>query len=709
MNRKELAERKLEVMNEAAQRWRANAPETARVMERLARGGPRAATGSERTAYFVAREAIKGTLLTGDIRLERKIGPTLDFDDFPPDEAARKAGRPVARIVELLSTARIGEGFATGFVVAPGLLVTNWHVFANSADAKGCGAQFGFERNVAGLLESGVVFELDPAAFFLSDKGLDIAIVGLKPAAAIGQGPLQAQGSVKLIPTPGKILVGHPVSIIQHPDGQYKHWAVRQNKLLLDPGGADLFLTYMTDTLAGSSGSPAFNHDWELIAVHHSGVPRQVNGQIVTRQGTIWKPGMPDTEIDWIANEGARVSKICAYLQQLKLPSPSHQAILDQLVGGVSDPVLASPASPPPKLPAETLSTETATRSEGSMNVIVNGTANFFLGPDPNKAAAAEFVPPAAAAIVAKPGVGQEKKLKFDSDYTHRPGYDSKFLPGFDVPVPLAPAGEVLKEGNQVRVLKYHHYSLVMHKKRRLVMWSAANVDYSESKRWRSRDDFGEDTWKPDPRIAIETQIEDLEFYEPAAKFDRGHIVRRDDVAWGDTKKEEEFGNSDSFHWTNCTPQHEGFNRDAFGYKGIWGGLENHIAKQAGFLQNVLIVFAGPVLATSDPKRDFGSGIKVQVPIVFWKVVVAVEEVGGNRNLRAYGFLLDQTDAIEQYGWEARFKAGKFQEHQVGLAAITTRTRVTFKPLLHAADPLAHVPHESRQRRLQSLEDVTLR
>ncbi len=48
----------------------------------------------------------------------------------------------------------------------------------------------------------------------------------------------------------------------------------------------------------------------------------------------------------------------------------------------------------------------------------------------------------------------------------------------------------------------------------------------------------------------------------------------------------------------NCTPQCEGFNRDAFEYHGLWGRLENHISKQAGFVGNRIILLAGPVLST---------------------------------------------------------------------------------------------------------------
>ena len=61
-----------------------------------------------------------------------------------------------------------------------------------------------------------------------------------------------------------------------------------------------------------------------------------------------------------------------------------------------------------------------------------------------------------------------------------------------------------------------------------------------------------------DPRIPAQVQLGD-QFYEPARQSDRGHIVRRQDSAWGDTPEEVEFANSDTFHWTNCTPQHAAF------------------------------------------------------------------------------------------------------------------------------------------------------
>lgn len=698
-----MAARKREVLDAASQRWQYKAPEIARTAESLRRGGPQAASSPERVAMFMARESIKRATTFRRIIGEERVIDTVDWDEFPRTAEARTAGRPVARIVELLANNRVGDGFATGFAINPGLLVTNWHVFADAADARDCGAQFGYERNDSGLVDNGTIFELDPDAFFLSDRALDIAIVAIAPAQRFGQGTLDSFSSVRLIPAQGKILVGHPVSIIQHPDGRIKHWAVRKNTLVLEPGDDDLFLTYSTDTQEGSSGSPAFNFDWELVAVHHSGVPRKVNGEIVTTRGEVWRQGMPDSDIDWIANEGARVSKVVDFLRAARPAGETQRTRLTQLLSGIDGSGLGVGVESTTPQP---VSTAVPPGIPQGMNIVVNGTANFYFGAPPqplSPVVIAPATPPPPGPIVT------EARIRFDPDYANRPGYNPEFLDGFTVPTPSAPDDELLLSGTDPVVLDYHHYSLVMHRTRRMAMWTAANVDYNEDRRWRTREEFGSDTWKPDPRIPISAQIEDVEFYAPARLFDRGHLVRRDDVAWGNTRQEEEYGNSDSFHWTNCTPQHEQFNRDLFQYHGLWGQVENHIASEAGFVGNRLTIMAGPVLSSSDPRRDFGSGIEVQVPIVFWKVVVVVETTGQQRTLRAYGFLLDQTEAIEQYGWEGRFRAGVFEEQQFSLAQITARSRVEFPQELHDADPLASVPTESRRRRLRSLSDIILR
>ena len=700
MYREDIADRKIEVMKEAGRRYEQKRPEIAETKRLLAEGGPTKAASPVQVERFRIHEAMKD-LETFEVR----IGDTFDWVDIPPSAESRKAGHPVARIVDLIDSRRIGDGFATGFLVQPGLLVTNWHVFATPDHTRSSGAHFAFEKDDRGVIGAGVVFEIDPRVFFFSDKAHDIAIVGLSRRAAVGSGELSDFGNVAVVPTLGKILVGHSVNIIQHPDGLHKHWALQNNRLSVEPKDNDLFVMYTADTLEGSSGSPAFNRDWELVAVHHGGVPRIENDNIMTVTGGVWKKGMPETDIDWVANEGARISKIHALLKSTRLPDAAHQAMLAQLIAETQE-VVRVPSTP---TTPEAITIARTGKEDGFMNITVNGTANFYVG---TTASAIAPKPPVAAPVEPigggelRPGV--EKKLKFDPKYSERKGYISTFLAGYDVPRPTAPLDELYQGPGGRLVLKYHHYSLVMHRERRLAMWTAANVDYNESKRRFTREELGEDTWKPDPRIPIEAQIEDVEFYDPAKKFDRGHLLRRDDSAWGETAKEEEFANSDTFHWTNCTPQHEHFNRDMFQYNGIWGQLENHIASQARFVGRKLILFSGPILSDDDPSRDFGSGIEVTVPIAFWKIVIVAEEVSGNRRLRAYGFILDQTEAIDEFGWEGRFRAGVFNEQQVSLRTITERSRVEFDQMLHDADPLAGDPNESRGRRIPTVESVRL-
>ena len=426
------------------------------------------------------------------------------------------------------------------------------------------------------------MFLLQPDVFFLTDLSLDFSLVAVSQRSFDGQ-DLQQFGCTPLIASTGKILMGQPVSIIQYPLGGAKQWAETENKLLFLPDSMP-YLQYETDTLPGSSGSPVFNSLWEAIGLHHSGVPRVENGKIKTRTGQDWdEQSMSDDEIDWIANEGVRVSALVEFLRNQKPQSSSERALLDELLASTADPLekkLVQAATQGVAIMSTTPLSTGLPAGPAAVNVIVNGMANFNIG------TAAPVVPviPAPASSAPTLPVALEKKLRFDPRYADRPGYQANFLGGQPIPLPEVAQDRVEelltdRDGNLL-VLKYHHMSIVMNRERRLMMWAAANIDYSPGKRPISgRDAFGQDQWKSDPRIADELQLEDAEFYAPAKKFDRGHIIRREDNAWGDSPILQEFGNSDTFHWTNCTPQHEAFNRSNEG--GVWGKLENHITEQS--------------------------------------------------------------------------------------------------------------------------------
>ena len=685
-HRQVVEERKIEYALRAGRRWENSLQKRAQTVRLLNRGGPEMADTPERVRQFRERERNKELAyaragVTESFFTERKIGPTLDLDDAPPSEAGRAAGVAVGRIVELDADGAPLEGIATGFLIGSDLILTNHHVFSTADECRNCGIQFGYEQ-VNGLLRSGDTYALEPSRFFYADETLDFAIVAVSPNAFRTAAPIGGLGTLRLIPSPGKILVGQPISIIQYPDGGPKKYGVRDNELLLSPSDTDPFLQYTTDTLPGSSGSPDFNKDWEIVGLHHSGVPQMQNGQILTITGKPWTKGMPDSAINWVANEGVRVSRICEHLADLKL-EPLFQAVLDQLLATFKDDFGQFPAIENQNI--NTNMNQTLPNSSGGLVINISGPASFYLGGGTSSAPKTDSVirvPQAEPAVV-------EKKLQFDPLYTKRKGYNENFL-GIRVPVPgvvAARRNELLMKGNQPYVLNYHHYSVVMNQDRRLQMWSAVNVDYTPSKRRMKRADFGTDTWVPDPRIPGQLQIQDPELYGPAKKFDCGHIVRRDDTAWGDTQQEEIYANSDSFHFTNCTPQHEQFNRDVFGYHGLWGGLENQIQQQAPNVGSKLCVFGGPILAHNDIEHDFGGGT-MQIPFKFWKVAIVADLVGGKRVLRAFGFILDQEPDIQKYGIE-KFDPGKFVAYQVALAEITNKSGVTFDAVIVKADELA--------------------
>jgi len=678
-------DRKRHIMNEAAKRW-AQSSRGPKVLDQLASLGDSQVVDTPlRQQQFNERETVLqraaelralGKLPIG---LERKIGSTLDFIENAPSEAARKAGRPVIRIVTSCDPNVEAVGFATGFLVAPRLLLTNWHVFNDAASARGNGANFFHERGDSGVA-FGDTFEIDPDYFFLSNDRLDFALVGLK-TTSITDKPLVDVNPIAMSGSLAKILVGQPVNIIQHPDGGPKTWVTMNENRLIDIT-EDGFLQYTADTLQGSSGSPVFSKAWELVGLHHSGVPEMHDGKIVAVDGTVWDEDMGDDKVHWIANEGARTSAIVRALSETRLDDARQQSVLDGLLAGTGDPVdevkqlLDGTGTAPAAIPADAATVLRA----GDRPLVFTGPVTIIVG---------------SAADAAAAGIGPafEKTIQFDPNYEDREGYKPDFLgEGLALPLPTIDAkrtAEMLLKDGAVQVLHYHHYSLALNAKRRLPMWTAANVDYSPERRAAggARSGFGTDKWVFDPRIPKDVQLGD-QFYEPARQSDRGHIVRRQDSAWGDTAEEVEFANSDTFHWTNCTPQHAAFNRASAPSKfqlkeGIWGGFEMYTQGQLQKIDTRASIFAGPILADDDLEVDLGRG-PVLVPRRFWKVVVVKAAEGKKGGMDAYGFILSQDDLLEKFGIE--FAPGRFEKYRTSLAAITKASGVEFDKALHAAE-----------------------
>jgi len=243
-------------------------------------------------------------------------------------------GTAIAESVGRISLADGGAG--TGFLVGRRLLLTNNHVLPDAASAAGAFVEFDFELGPDGRPEAPAAFDLDPGTLFLTDAEIDASLVAVAPARGVVAG--DKYGWNKLLKQQGKIVIGEAANVIGHPSGRRKEIAVRHNRLL---DQLPDFLHYEADTEPGNSGSPVFNDQWEVVALHHSGVPRTNDaGQWLTTDGAVWDRSMGDAAVAWVANEGARISVVLTRLRALAR-TPAQTALLDEL--GVEALVGAAP------------------------------------------------------------------------------------------------------------------------------------------------------------------------------------------------------------------------------------------------------------------------------------------------------------------------------------------------------------------------------
>jgi hypothetical protein len=204
------------------------------------------------------------------------IGSQLSPDDWAADDAfVPLTYEKVVGLNNLLSIGWVGRalelaacvclvrllnGAGSGFLIAPDLLITNHHVLPDAETAATAVAEFNYQIAWSGEAEPVRRFTLD-ASFFHTNPELDYAV------ARVNGAPGDLYGYVSLDKRADPT-VNDFVTIIQHPNGGPKMIAFTDNKV------AAVFndlLQYSTDTEPGSSGSPVFNQNWEIVGLHHRG------------------------------------------------------------------------------------------------------------------------------------------------------------------------------------------------------------------------------------------------------------------------------------------------------------------------------------------------------------------------------------------------------------------------------------------------------
>jgi endonuclease G len=623
-----------------------------------------------------------------ELDLERILGSNdlLDLNWF---ERGLLAARSVCRI-NLRQDGRV-IGYGTGFLVAPNALLTNHHVLDTDDVAAQAIVEFGYELDVDGRPKASSRFTLDPATYFYTNKDLDFTLVAVGPADGTPGAQLADFGWLRLIPTTGKILEKEWMTIVQHPSGEPKQIAARENQLLKI---ADTTLWYATDTAPGSSGSPVFNDSWQLVALHHSGVPaKDAQGRWLGPDGNPAPPDPSEKQVKWIANEGIRVSEIVKAVQAnapaKKLRDDFLAAVNGQTVSATnavavasrsSSGVSAQPRSAIESLAGDGASTFSLIQRGGMVSLTMPSAAlqSLQLG----------LTQAAATAAPSAPEEGAEEKFVLDPDYAGRTGYQVDFL-SVKVALPrLTPeaAAKAVTLSGGGRELKDHHFSLLMSSERKLLFFSAENSDRDLlGKQGRKALGGGaSDKWIYDERIDHKYQVG--ESFYTGSGFDRGHVVRREDNYWGATDDEAVFSNFDTFHFTNCTPQHPAYNRSS--KHGLWGELENYLAEQSGAKKPKLTLFAGPVFSDSDIEKD-----GVLVPKQFWKVVVVDRDAGG---IATFAFLLSQEKLVQDM--EEDLVAGPFKTYQIPLAKLETMIDVRFDQALRGTDTFDGAQHGANEK-----------
>lgn len=627
----------------------------------------------EKRKRMLQKEAIEPL----NFAFERAIGKNdsvySNFIDLLAD-AKKKVGRIV------LKSGSTIRGYATGFMVSDRLLLTNWHVFREKSDAIDSEIQFNYEYDANGNSKTPVTFRLSPGEFFFSYEPLDYCLVAVQPLDIQRETPLSSIGYHFLNPALGKLAnEGQEfVNVIHHPDGDYMQLSIRENRFVKIQ---EDMLWYEADTSQGSSGSPVFNDQFQVVALHHMGVAKKsADGKsYLDRDGNIIKPknGQIDiSRIHWIANEGVRISKLVAHV--------TAESGNDPFIKGLQTPPAKAenrPDEPEFSVQSESETPETAPRGEAIQVSIpvsalqANGVFQISL-----QQPVSGQQPPVVAPARVSDSARNEKELELAKialeeaqDYSGCSGYDPTFMGqklAFPKPSKFLQPFIARIKGSQEFELKYHHFSSIQHAVRKMPLISGINVEGDPTQ----RQDFSarKDNWLRDSRIDPEIQLTDA--YYSRSGFDKGHMSRREDANWGATPDDARIAADLTCMYTNACPQVGKLNRSSS--SGLWGKLEKVLLEKGAQAETGaearIVVFNGPVFSANDPVYK-----GVQIPLEFWKLVVWRN---AQQKLRATAFKLSQENLVSEINFEELDfdKNLEFKEYQLSIKALEKLTGIDF-------------------------------
>jgi len=159
----------------------------------------------------------------------------------------------------------------TGFLIDPNLVLTNYHVLGMTEEEVVSATsqtvlRFGVFTSPAGTASVGQEVKLHPdkpLVAYSSEKVHDFALLRVSD---------QIYGLKDIAPS--TFTINQPAShsglnILQHPEGNTMKLAISSNGVtgVYEDAG---YIQYVNRTSPGSSGSPCFNDDWDIVAIHHA-------------------------------------------------------------------------------------------------------------------------------------------------------------------------------------------------------------------------------------------------------------------------------------------------------------------------------------------------------------------------------------------------------------------------------------------------------
>ncbi len=622
-----------------------------------------------------------------DFAYERAIGNNDSvYSNFIEkiDFAKKKVGRIV------IQKGGKPNGYATGFMVSETVLLTNWHVFKTQESVSDSEVQFDYEYDINGNPKQPTSFKLNPDVFYHASETLDYCFVAVNTIDENGKIPLSNFGYIFLDPAFGKLANEEQelLNIIHHPEGDLKQLSIREN---LFKEIHDNTIQYTTDTAPGSSGSPVFNDQFQIVALHHMSIAKtNRDDEFLDKDGRVI-PRDANNKIDksklvWVLNEGIRISVIILDLVKTN-PNPAFVAeiirkpISTPIPAKIEDTIPTTIEKQSPQNPTQmennnvTISFPASLMSSSGMININIDTKNtpVLAGSELQKNKLQDST--SALTFTEKASIEDTK------DYSSYKGYQSKFLGvgANEIPIPLPKSNLknlVAKiKNSDSYILKYQYYSTIQHAVRKMPVISMINIDGDANK--RKDDTKREDVWLRDNRIDYDLQLSNA-FYGGSG-FDRGHMSRREDANWGETAEDAKaFADLTCMH-TNACPQVPSLNRS--NKSGLWGILEKIVlekgAKREGQTTNDISVINGPIFKDTD--RQFRG---IQIPMEFFKIILWLTSDG---KLKATAFKLSQSNLVDAIDFDEDLNIDKniqIKAFQCSIKLLEELTHLDFSKII---------------------------